>query len=1071
MRNIMHDNRDFYRLLFDKGPYPTLIIKEGQFIDCNSATITLLAYANKQAFLKLGPADISPAFQPDGECSKVKAAALIARILSSGFECFDWTLQGSDGELINVQVIATVMVLNNATIIHSEWRNIRAQQQQQQQQLLQQQLLSTNVQLTLEIAELKSTVLAQQNKQLRAINQRYLTSFILAPIGILHLSPNGHFLEVNEGFCQFIGYDYEQLLALDIKQLECPYCLPVFEPLLKTLTATSANITQETCYIHQNGQRIWGRSTLKIIKDAEGQIDYVLQLIEDITQQKADQQQLIYLSQAVEQSSNPVVITDLSGNMEYVNASFIANSGYSKEDLLGNNQRLLKSGKTPNSTYQSMFKAMQAGENWQGEFINQSKLGVEYIVSTHISPIRNDCGEISHYLGVKEDITLSNAFRLALQNSQTFTMSILDSLPSEIAVIDRDGFIVATNQPWRDFGNNNGISTTTDNWLGINYLSYYDKYNEMYPDITTLTLSAANGIKQVQAGNIDIFKLEYPCHRDDHDIWFEMQVKALNTGSGEVIIQHTNINKFKEAQFELAAAKIAAEHSANVKSDFLATMSHEIRTPMNAIIGFSKLALYQDFSPDALDYFAKINSASTNLLSLLNDILDLSRLGAQSINLEPMAFRLDSMVNSLQMLFIDACSSKGLTLNLTIDEKIPLGLLGDVNRLQQILINLLGNAIKFTESGSVSLAISLQLLQQSQVRLVFSVKDTGIGIASEHHPKLFLPFSQVDGSITRLYGGSGLGLAICNELLSLMGSQLTLSSEPEQGSTFSFELCLAVLPLHLANNVASAQPSQLTAKDPIQSLAGYKVLVVEDNIINQQVVTEFLRLSGILVSVANNGVEALELLAQNDFAAVLMDMHMPVMDGFETTKQIRLQTRFKNLPVLALSAGVTTEEQVRCLASGINEFISKPVNPDQLLNALIRWIKPEAAETALAIIAAPLSYDDLAVFDFKTILTLIGHNQSLLLDILKTFKDSFVHFLADLNALLLAKDRLAAQALVHALKGTSGNMGAMRLYAAVSALDAELKVSLPNAASVQSFSLIFIETMADLDNILKPLES
>ncbi|MFI3222926.1 MAG: PAS domain S-box protein [Methylococcaceae bacterium] len=1067
MRNIMHDNRDFYRLLFDKGPYPTLIIKEGQFIDCNSATITLLAYANKQAFLKLGPADISPAFQPDGECSKVKAAALIARILSSGFECFDWTLQGSDGELINVQVIATVMVLNNATIIHSEWRNIRAQQQQQQQQLLQQQLLSTNVQLTLEIAELKSTVLAQQNKQLRAINQRYLTSFILAPIGILHLSPNGHFLEVNEGFCQFIGYDYEQLLALDIKQLECPYCLPVFEPLLKTLTATSANITQETCYIHQNGQRIWGRSTLKIIKDAEGQIDYVLQLIEDITQQKADQQQLIYLSQALEQSQNPVVITDLSGNMEYVNASFIANSGYSKEDLLGNNQRLLKSGKTPDSTYQLMFKAMQEGQNWQGEFINHSKLGIEYIVSTHISPIRNDCGEISHYLGVKEDITHRNTLRLALQDSQQFTTSILDSLLSEIAVIDRDGFIVATNQPWRQFGVKNGLGYTYDDWVGINYLNCYSNYNEVYAETSPFILNASNGIKQVQDGKLEVFRLEYPCSIDGTDIWFEMQVKALNTESGEIIIQHTNIDTYKQIEFELAAAKFTAEQATTVKSEFLATMSHEIRTPMNAIIGFSKLALYQDFSPEAQSYFAKINTASTSLLSLLNGILDLSRLAAQSINLEPIAFQLDSMVDSLHMLFIDASSSKGLTLNLTIDEKVPLGLLGDANRLQQILINLLGNAIKFTESGNVSLAISLQQSQQSLVRLVFSVKDTGIGIASEHQHKLFLPFSQVDGSITRLYGGSGLGLAICNELLSLMDSQLSLCSIPNQGSTFSFELNLAVLPLNFISNTDQANSFKLNSNEHNPTLAGYKVLVVEDNIINQQVVTEFLSLSGILVSVANNGKEALELLAQNDFSAVLMDMHMPVMDGFETTQQLRLQPRFKNLPIFALSAGVTAEEQARCLASGINEFISKPITPEQLLTVLTRWIKPVAIPAQRVNVAATALYDDLALFDFKNILALIGNNQALLIDILQTFKDSFHSFPAELNALLLTKDRLAIQAIVHTLKGTAGNMGAVRLHAAVTLFDAELKVSLPNEDRLQSFSQTFIATMASLDNILK----
>ena len=275
------------------------------------------------------------------------------------------------------------------------------------------------------------------------------------------------------------------------------------------------------------------------------------------------------------------------------------------------------------------------------------------------------------------------------------------------------------------------------------------------------------------------------------------------------------------------------------------------------------------------------------------------------------------------------------------------------------------------------------------------------------------------------------------------------------------------MPLNFTPNTAQANSVKLNANEHTRSLAGYKVLVVEDNIINQQVVTEFLSLSGILVNVANNGKEALELLAQNDFSAVLMDMHMPVMDGFETTQQLRLQPRFKNLPIFALSAGVTAEEQARCLESGINEFISKPITPEQLLTVLTRWIKPVAIPAQQVKVAAPASTDDLALFDFTNILALLGNNQALLIDILQTFKDSFQSFQAELNALLLTKDRVAIQALVHTLKGTAGNMGAMSLYASVSVLDAELKVSLPNEDLLQSFSQTFVATMVSLDNILK----
>ena len=450
----MHDNPDFYQLLFENCSDPILIIKNNQFINCNAATLALLAYPNKQEFLTLGPCDISPPFQPNGVCSIAMAAEINARTLSSGFECFEWTHKRSDGELIYVQVMLTVMVLNNETIIHSVWRNIRAQQQ----------LLSNNLKLSLEISELKSallnqqsTLLKQQNKDLTTINQRYKKSFELAPIGIIHLSLNGYFLEVNEGFCHFIGYSHEQLFALTITQLESPSCQPVFESLLDTLQDSSLSIIQEKCYIHKNGQQIWGRSTIKVVKDAHGQIDYVLQLIEDITKHKSEHHQLLKLTQAVEQSPSPVIITDLSGSIEYVNPSFTALSGYSKEELLGKNQRILKSGKTPLSTYQAMFNALQTGQNWQGEFINITKCGKEYIVASNISPIRDDYNHISHYLGVNLDISHRRVLEQALINSEIFTTSILDSLNSEIAVINNEGIIKATNMPWRNFSNNNGL--------------------------------------------------------------------------------------------------------------------------------------------------------------------------------------------------------------------------------------------------------------------------------------------------------------------------------------------------------------------------------------------------------------------------------------------------------------------------------------------------------------------------------------------------------------------------------------------------------------------------------------
>tara|TARA_R110002073_G_scaffold16304_1_gene62801 strand:- start:546 stop:5489 length:4944 start_codon:yes stop_codon:yes gene_type:complete len=673
-------------------------------------------------------------------------------------------------------------------------------------------------------------------------------------------------------------------------------------------------------------------------------------------------------------------------------------------------------------------------------------------------PVRDRDGTITGVGTAMTDITEQKEAERELAHQKAILETTLETMDQGITMFDEKLNVITANSKFMGL-----LQFPKDRFPPGTNLREFFQYNAERGEY------GPGDVKEQVQSRLDLARSFEPHHfertRPDGMV-IDIRGNPLPNRRG-FVTTYSDITQQKRAEQALIEAKQVAEEANKAKSSFLANMSHEIRTPLNAIVGLTGLALKTNLTAQQEDYLTKVDMSSHALLGLINDILDFSKIEAGKLEIETVAFDLDDVMRNLSDMMTARVADKPLEIQFHMDPNVPTRLKGDPLRLGQVLINLTANAIKFTERGEVAVKAlpgsSSPADTTEKQTLRFEVTDTGIGMSQDQIDKLFQPFTQADISTTRQFGGTGLGLAISHSLVTMMGGEIGVDSTPGKGSTFWFTIEVTVLPTGQTKNAPLPQHLQSadTSSQTLARIAGMHVLLVEDNEINQQVAREILGHADVTVDIAGNGKTAVEMVSKTSYDMVLMDLQMPLMDGYEATQIIRTDPRHKDLPIIAMTAHAMDSERAKCLATGMNDHITKPIDPNRLYTVLATWTRrPGPAKSAskptvskaragkskqekAAAPTAPTSTealpDTIQGINLTAARTMLRGNDAILRRLLGDFHAKYMDLADKIAAQLADGDLETATRTAHTLKGVSGNIRAERVYQAAKALDDQLR--------------------------------
>jgi PAS domain S-box-containing protein len=926
-------------------------------------------------------------------------------------------------------------------------------------------------------------------------------------------------------------------------------------------------------------------SALPVYDDKEQLTEIRLTLI-DVTQRNAAKAQFAAL---MESAPDAILMLDKYREHSIVNSQVLAMFGYEKSELIGQKiERLL-----PEEASLHLFDKLihqETPEKQLLELTGRRKSGDEFSAEVTVNAV--DIHNDRFIVAVVRDITQRKINDAALAEQILFQQALADTIPYPIFVKGPDTRFINVNKSYEQTFNVKREDIIGKTVLDLEYLPMADR--EAYQAEDTQVMASMGMVRKE-------ITLVYADGLEHSTMYWVKSFAKADGSIGGLLGTFVDISEQKMAEQTLAQAKSLAEDAVKAKSNFLANMSHEIRTPMNAIIGMSALALKTNLLPQQQNYIAKVNRAAESLLGIVNDILDFSKIEANKLEIESIPFCLDDILDNLSNMLVDKLNEKQTELVFDVEQDVPIDLIGDPLRLSQILTNLGSNAAKFTDHGEIKVHISCVKNHDNDVTLKFSICDTGIGMSTEQQEKLFQSFSQADASTTRRYGGTGLGLAICKHLVELLGGEIWLESEENQGSKFHFTIsyqsqsseqiksnrpylssiqglklalitdnesykailqrilksfgfvvdtyrstaealpklsdqataydalvcdlvkcsdsdncndirsirdaCINLPILHIlpsqkelptralnddekyyvtskpitSSNLLdsllralgrenlrhiSYKSAPLEERSAINALQGAKILLVEDNEINQELATELLSHHGIEVIVANNGQEAIDFLNNESVDGVLMDCQMPIKDGYTATREIRQNAQFTDLPIIAMTANVMAGDREKALRAGMNEHIGKPINTQELFTKMARWVTPNNPKRRLTQPSRSsirdISLPHLDGIDINAGLAITQNDKTLYLRLLHKFKENYQDAITPMVSALEQGDFHALEHLAHTLKGVAGNIGAKALYTCCQTVESK-------AVEQEASSAMLTQCQNELDRLQSSL--
>ena len=640
---------------------------------------------------------------------------------------------------------------------------------------------------------------------------------------------------------------------------------------------------------------------------------------------RAVYKELRFIQEAVDRASEAIFCISQDGRFKSVNRAACEMLGYTREELLGLHVWDIDPSHPP-TVWRRHWERLESEGAHTDETRHRTKDG--RWIDVEVRSNRVEYGGQRFDFAFVSDITERKRIDAALRHSENQLRLVWEQSQDGMRLTDAEGRCLRVNTAFCEL-----VRLPREELEGQLFTRIYA------PESHERILRAY--VQRLRAHELAPRMERSITLWDGRSLWVEVSNSLIETRSGPMVLSiFRDVSERKRAEEELSLARDRAELANRAKSEFLANMSHEIRTPMNGVLGMIDLMLGTRLNREQREYLEMARASASSLLRLLNDILDLSKIeaGQTELYVEPLSIR-DCVEEALRVVALEA-REKGLTLESRVGPEVPERLMGDPLRLRQIILNLVGNAVKFTPRGSVVVAVSADEMLGDEVALHVSVQDTGIGIPPERQSVIFDPFLQADGSTTRNYGGTGLGLAICQRLVSMMGGSITVESEPGKGSHFHFTVRMRRIPDDTpVQSLESGGEERCMVN---QSTPSYDVLLAEDNRVNQKLVQAILHKAGHRVWLARNGAEAVALHSRRRFDVILLDVQMPEMDGLEAAKLIReteVETG-RHTPIIALTAHAMKGDRERCLEAGMDGYLSKPVSARALLDLFHRMCRP-----------------------------------------------------------------------------------------------------------------------------------